>query len=278
MVLEVAYNFSPGQGTARGAVWTRALGALQTMLFPPRLCGEVGSASVCWQVQLPPEWLPVYQEDASPADRQWSWRGWLLATRPPETRDDLERWFSGPAGSLNGGSGSAAGKEEWAHPAVVAWRTDLEPLCLVHAPQEAWLLVCSLLLLAVGLALQFLPLRHGVIWMVLVVFGVAAAAAGLFWPGVLPAILYGCEPGLVALAVVIGLQWLLHQRYRRQVVFLPGFKRVKSGSSLVRNGGVNRPRAEPSTVDAVPPLPSSQWTTGESPSPPGSSQTKEPAP
>jgi len=41
---------------------------------------------------------------------------------------------------------------------------------------------------------------------------------------------------------------MLHERYRRQVVFMPGFTRVKSGSSLIRPGISNRKR-EVSTVD-----------------------------
>jgi hypothetical protein len=44
-------------------------------------------------------------------------------------------------------------------------------------------------------------------------------------------------------------QWLLHERYRRQIVFLPSFSRSRAGSSLLR-GGVQRPHGEPSTVDA----------------------------
>ena len=42
---------------------------------------------------------------------------------------------------------------------------------------------------------------------------------------------------------------MLQQHYRRQVVFLPGFSRLKAGSSLVRDGSHARPR-EPSTIDA----------------------------
>jgi hypothetical protein len=42
---------------------------------------------------------------------------------------------------------------------------------------------------------------------------------------------------------------MLHERYRRQVVFMPGFTRLKSKSSLIVNTPQPRPR-EPSTVDA----------------------------
>ena len=42
---------------------------------------------------------------------------------------------------------------------------------------------------------------------------------------------------------------MLHQRYKRQLVFMPGFTRVKPGSSLLRGSSVKRNR-EPSTIDA----------------------------
>ena len=126
-----------------------------------------------------------------------------------------------------------------------------------HVPEQPWLLVCSLTLLIVGLALAFLSLPRSVFWGTLAALGVGALLAGLFWPGVLGAILYGCQPGALVLVPVLAVQWLMHQRYRRQVVFLPGFTRLKAGSSLVR-GGSSRPRGEPSTVDAAPPAPSGQ--------------------
>jgi hypothetical protein len=63
----------------------------------------------------------------------------------------------------------------------------------------------------------------------------------------------------VVLLLVFVIQWMRFQDYRRRVIFMPGFSRVKAGSSLIRNGGVSsppaRPRGEPSTVD-VPPAPS----------------------
>jgi hypothetical protein len=272
-LLEVSYQLGPGQVAGKNLGLPRALGTFQTLLSPPRLCGDTGRAPVRWQVLLLPDWFPIYQDDAFPAERRWTWRGWLPAAGPAESSADLERWFAGPDGTPV--EDAAWVESNTAQPSVMAWRTDLEPLQIIHAPQQTWLLACSLVLLAVGLVLQFLPVRQGVAWMLLLLLGAAAAAAGLYWPGVLWAVLYGCEPGLAALVVVLGLQWLLHQRYRRQVVFLPGFKRVKPGSSLVRNGGSSRPRGEPSTVDIVPPVANSPWAAG-TPSAPESSHTKGP--
>jgi hypothetical protein len=42
---------------------------------------------------------------------------------------------------------------------------------------------------------------------------------------------------------------MLRQRYRRQVIFMPGFTRMKSGSSLLRANSSKRRLGEPSTLD-----------------------------
>jgi hypothetical protein len=124
--------------------------------------------------------------------------------------------------------------------------------------------------------------RGRLFWALLVLLGLGVALLGLIWPGLLTALLYGAQPGLAVLVVVLAVQWLLHERYRRRIVFLPGFRRVKSGSSMVRKGRAEsgslagagrgesedraaggatnqrsssgaRARSEPSTVDAPPP-------------------------
>jgi len=160
-----------------------------------------------------------------------------------------------------------------AYPSLTSWRTDLEPLRITHTPQQPWLLACSLSVLAVGLGLYFLPLRRVLFWAVGLSLCLSAAVVGMFWPGILSYVLFGCEPGLIVLVLVILLQWLLYRRYRRQVVFMPGFTRLKAGSSLIRKSGSSQQRAEPSTVDALPPASSGQWATAPAP-PAGSSQTK----
>ncbi|HKI38807.1 MAG TPA: hypothetical protein VKA46_43560, partial [Gemmataceae bacterium] len=176
--------------------------------------------------------------------------GWLFALRPTVSTGDFESWFVGRDGYR------PEETRPYPDPAVAVWRSAPEPLRLSHVPEQPWLLVCSLTLLIVGLALAFLSLSRAVFWGTLATIGVAALLVGLFWPGVLGAILYGCQPGALVLLPVLAVQWLMHQRYRRQVVFLPGFTRVKAGSSL--NRGSNRPRGEPSTVDASPSSPSGQ--------------------
>jgi hypothetical protein len=233
-VLEVDYSLLPG-----GSPW-------RTELLAPMLRGDPGVAQVRWQVALPPSWVPLSSDAVSTEDYGWRRRGWFFALRPTVANGDLEEWFAGRGAAL-----ADAGR--YADPAIVAWRSAPEPVRLTHVPEQAWLLVCSLTLLIVGLSLAFLSLPRACFWGTLALLGVGALLAGLLWPGVLAAILYGSQPGVLVLLPVLGVQWLMHQRYRRQVVFLPGFQRMKTtGSSLVR-GSSSRSRGEPSTVDATPP-------------------------
>jgi hypothetical protein len=229
VILEINYTLLPGRSV------------LLTQLQAPELRGDPGAAPVRWQVVLPPSWVPLSQ-DTTGAEYGWGRRGWLYALRPTVSTADFESWFAG--------SGAVPDASPYADPSVAVWRSSPEPLRLNHVPEQPWLLVCSLTLLIVGLSLAFLSLPRAVFWVTLSALGVGALLAGLFWPGVLGAILYGCQPGAMVLLPVLAVQWLVRQRYRRQVVFLPGFTRLKAGSSLVR--GSNRPRGEPSTVDATP--------------------------
>jgi hypothetical protein len=59
------------------------------------------------------------------------------------------------------------------------------------------------------------------------------------------------QPGVVLLGVFIGVHLLLQEKYRRQLVFLPGFTRARPNSTIVRSNSAPRPR-EASTVDAPP--------------------------
>jgi drug/metabolite transporter (DMT)-like permease len=78
--------------------------------------------------------------------------------------------------------------------------------------------------------------------------GVTLVAAGVAAPGVWPAFLYGAQAAGVVLALVAAILWVRQQRWRRQVILMPGFRRRKTGSSLLRGQG-SRPPREPSTVD-----------------------------
>src|SRR6185437_6752739 len=116
------------------------------------------------------------------------------------------------------------------------------------APRLPWLLVCSLGLLILGLGLYWSarPQPGGAgqmaswFWPILAVATLGAAVGILFWPTLFWAIVFGCEPGAVVLLLMVGFQWFLHQRYRRQIVFLPSFSRARAGSSLLRKSSLQR--------------------------------------
>jgi hypothetical protein len=273
LVLELSYQVLPGRAGDSGL--------LQTTLAPPALRSDVGRFPVRYQVRLPAGWVPLYREGGLSAEQRWGWRGWLPGPLPALSSADLERWlFSG----FESGFGRPA--EEGSPPeaddadpsTLVCSRSDLAPLVVNHCPQQVWLLLCSLTVLAVGLGLYLLSVTFArraaaeagaalpgpapglprlLLWPAAIALGLAVVVASLFWPGILGPVLYGAEPGAIVLVLVLGLQWMVQQRYRRQVVFLPGFARVKPSSGLVRNGSPSnppsRPRGEPSTVDAPPP-------------------------
>jgi hypothetical protein len=237
-MLEIAYRLVPGEQV------TPLPG--QTILHPPVLVGATYLGRVRWQIDLASEDVALSRATPEgPLPRLgWGWRGWLFTPRPVLSNADLESWLTG-----------ASEGDARTHPNLVCWQNTLEPLLVWHLPRQLWLLACSLFCLAVGMVLAqtvggTTALARILFWATAGGLGMLVVACLLFWPGLLAMLLYGAQPGAVVLVLVLVVQWLLHQRYRRQVVFMPGFTRVKAGSSLIRSSSMqNRPR-EPSTIDA----------------------------
>jgi hypothetical protein len=239
-LLELSYALPPGRsGRGSAGLWT-------TALVPPILREDRAAVPTCWQVLVPPSWVVLGPESGPGVERTWGRRGWLLAPR-----------LSWPAETALGAGGESV---EAGEPVVVCWRNGAEPLTLTHVSQLGWLLACSLVLLVLGLGLYGLGAagRTRALALGLGLLAVAVGAGAVLRPAVLSAIAYGCEPGAGVLIAALLVQWLVHERYRRQVVFLPSFSRSRSGSSLLRSGAA-RPAApgEPSTVDVPRPAGSS---------------------
>jgi hypothetical protein len=228
-LLEIVYQLPRSQPESE-ALW-------QTMLHPPELLGNVSLGTIRWQIQMPSKWVPVLLDSDATAEQRWGWRGWLPAPEAATSAADLETWLTDKASDSKG------------LPSLVCERASLEPLRVLRVPQSIWLLIGSGVLLVIGLGLNFAPLPAPLYWSAVLLLGAAMVAGGVVWPAILPAVLYACLPGLAVLFVVVGVQWLVRQRYRRQLLFLPGFARAPSGSSLSRGSGVSRTR-DPSTVDA----------------------------
>jgi hypothetical protein len=245
VVLEVTYQLPTGQPTPEG-FW-------HTTLHPPVLEGPAILGRVRWQVTFAANVVAVAARDGATTEQQWSWREWLPAPEPAASTVELEQWLTGQEPSEAGGEAS-----------LVSGRATLEPLRVLRVPRPAWFLICSGGLLLAALALYALPVRpFG--WMLLAgIAAMALAALVWWWPELLPGLAYGALPGAVVLALVTAAQWMVHQRYRRQLVFMPGFTRVKAGSSLLRPNSVQRPR-EASTIDA--PAPPDKGHSGLTPGP-----------
>ncbi len=112
------------------------------------------------------------------------------------------------------------------------------------------------MLVLLGLSMSRLPWtdREGGMpmwaWLLLSVLVTTVVLSVLLWPTLAGQVAYGCQPGAVVLLLIAGAQWLLHERYRRQLVFLPSFSRPRPGSSLLRREAARAAHGEPSTVDA----------------------------
>lgn len=239
--LEIAYQLSPDRMRST---------ALYTHLQGPRLLGEPGAAPTRWQVAVPGHWVVLTPEPGPGTPRVWGWLGWLLAPRVGLTAGDLERW-------LAGGGDAAVGPEAAASPALLLWRDGGSAVTLTHVPRQAWLLACSLALVLVMLMLGRLA-RSGTArgataaWLLGGAVVLAVLLGVMLRPALAAQVAYACQPGAAVLLLVGLCQWLLHERYRRQLVFLPSFsKPAGGGSSLTRPEPppAPRPYGEPSTVD-----------------------------
>lgn len=241
-LLEIEY-----QVTSRSPAWNPIT---VTRLVCPSLRGQAGRVPVRWLVAMPSSSMLVYHQGGFMTPRRLGLRGWLLAAQSAVTAGELKDWlFAFGAGPRSGEEGTSAKL----FPATVAvlGTNDLGSLKLVHVSQQIWLLFCSAIVLGPGLLVYLFRPTWRLFWPVSSGLGLVAAITSLLWPGMVSAFLEGCQPGILVLLVLVGVQWLLQQRYRRQVVFMPSFKRLRAGSSLLQKDGT-RPRREPSTVDAPP--------------------------
>jgi hypothetical protein len=178
-----------------------------------------------------------------------------------QTTGDLERWFAGDAAI----PARSEAFDSSHTPSLLCLRSTVEPLVVYYLPVQSWLLICSLAVLVLGMALYLLARREGKstlqspqLWLALAVLALALAATGVLWPTLATAIMHGAQPGIVVLLVVSVVLWLLHERQRRQLVFLPSFSRGHKDSSVVRNSPSSahrgKPHGEPSTVDEPRPV------------------------
>jgi hypothetical protein len=226
VLLEIQYKLPPSFADAKRP-W-------QMTLHPPQFRGDVFLGPVRWQVSVPYAWVAF---PTGNMDYRLGLQGWLFGPNPSVTGAELESWLT---------------KREAMDPAtpfsLAFSRGGQDSVPLWHMPRQLWLLLCSGLLLAIGVGLYVLPLSRTAFWLLTLGLGLVLLAAGLLWPALVPVLIMGCEPGALVLLVLIGTQWMLQESYRRRLVFMPGFTRLKTNSSLSR--ATSGERREPSTIDA----------------------------
>jgi hypothetical protein len=227
IVLEIDYQL-PASFTESNRLW-------HTTLYAPQFRGDVFLGRVRWQVGVPFSWVALAPSDNM--DYRWGMQGWLVGPEPSTSSNDPELWFR---------------EREALDPpmpvSLALTRAGPDNVQLWHPARQAWLLLCSGLLLAMGLAFYLLPLPRTLLWLAALGLGTGVLAGGLLWPGLIPALVFGCEPGALVLIVLVGIQWMLQKTYRRRLVFMPGFNRRKANSSLIR--AANNNRQEAPTIDA----------------------------
>lgn len=226
-ILEISYTV-PGEAMERGVFWA-------TTILAPILRSDVVIAQMHWQLTTPAPVLAASFGRSVRTDTRWGLHTWLLT--PECSAPEAEAW-------INGRDSGATSPVTFAFTLVSP-----QPETVVHLPRSWWLLGCSGIFLIVTLGTFYSPVPR---WSYILLLGALSAGLAvitLLYPAAWPAIAYGLQPGVVLFVIFAGIQWAIQERYRRQVVFLPGFSRPKSGSTITRSSPAKRPR-EASTVDA----------------------------
>jgi hypothetical protein len=232
-ILEINYTI-PADGMDRNYFW-------RTTLLAPSFRSQVVIGQTRWQFSTPTPMLAAALNRKIRPDWQWALQGWLLTPEPAVTNIELDSWFLG--------KDSPQGPE---HVTFSFAHNSAQPETVYHLPRAWWLLGCSGLWLMVTLGAYLSALPRPLFWGLLLVMALAVLALEIIWPAAVPPLLFGLQPGVVLLVVFISVYWVLQERYRRQLVFLPGFTRTKANSTVVRTNVAKRPR-ETSTLDAPTP-------------------------
>jgi hypothetical protein len=221
VVLEVRYQIPSGTRTTR---WS-------TTFRPPLFREKVLVGRVRWQIELPVSWVAMVDGPAAGPEQRWAWRGGLLTPRPRASAAELQAWVTEGAGV----DSSPTANHYNAEPSLVCSEATLGPLRIVHFPRAAWLLGGSLVLLLIAFALGSQRLSLQVRWVCAVVLLLACLLLAVLRPGWLSLVVYACEPGIVALVLILGMKRIRSLRYHNKVTHLPGFARMNIGSRRERN-------------------------------------------
>ncbi len=229
-ILEISYTI-PAETLDRSSFWS-------TTLHGPIFRSQVVIGQVRWQLSTPAPLLAASFGRNVRAETHWNFQGWLFTPAPSNA--DWDAWLQGREATQAGPDVTFAFLSAGAQQDTV-----------YHLPRSWWLMGCSGAFLILTLGCYFSPLPRWSVWLMLASVSAGLAVFALVFPAAWAGVAYGLQPGLVLCVVFVAIHRLLHERYRRQLVFLPGFARGKGGSTIVRTQIDTRPRP-PSTVDATP--------------------------
>ncbi len=215
-------------------------GIMLTTLPMPILQGDVAIGETRWQLTTASPMLGATFGSSAVPDIHWIIQGWLLTPKPSQTTADAEHWLIGAD------TGQPGDPVTWS-----VTQSTATPMAVLHMPRAAWLLSCSGLVVLITLGAYVAPISRLTFWTIILTFAVLALALAIRFPGLVPALLFGMQPGFVITMVFIGIHWTLQERYRRHLVSLPGFSQTKQGSTMSRVNAAERPR-EASTLDSSP--------------------------
>jgi hypothetical protein len=230
-ILEMDYTI-PADAMERNTAW-------RTTLLAPVFHSEVVIAQMRWLFNAPGPLLAFSWNRKARPDWQWGLQGWLPAPETAVSSADLDGWLLGKE------SAQAAEPVTYSFALIT-----LQPETVYHLPRHWWLLGCSGVFLLVTLGGYFSPLPRLAYWLLLFVLGLSSLVLAIACPALLPPLAFGLQPGLVLFLAFAGAHWLIQERYRRQLVFMPGFVRPKTGSTMMRSNSANQRPREASTVDA----------------------------
>ncbi len=213
-------------------------GVIYSTLPAPILQGDVAIGQTRWIVTTATPMIgAAFGANVRP-DVTLGFRGWLPTPEPSLTTADAEYWLTGVKSATPG------------EPVTYSFtQPSASPSAIIRMSRSAWLLVCSGLLVLIVLGAYAAPISRLAFWMVILALAIVVLAVALQLPGFMPAILFGIQPGVVVTSIFIAILWTIEERYRRQLIFLPGFSRTKQGSTMSRGKSGVRPR-EASTLDS----------------------------
>ncbi|HEV3142246.1 MAG TPA: hypothetical protein VGZ47_00010 [Gemmataceae bacterium] len=238
-VLELRYQLL--SGASGNSSWSAKLTA-------PLLRGSVSVGAMRWQVVWAQDLAFLVEDSSVRTESIWSFRRGLPERRPAFTTAQLENWFR------NGTELDSTG-DEGETPYGTTWDgRSMNPAAfrLWLIPRTAWLLICSVTVLVLGLLLALLRRAPALFWPAIAILLLALGTWSLIATESALTFLAASPPGWLVLALALGVLWWLQRRYQRKVVFLPGFSRSEPSSARAQIGNNSHRRTEPSTAEARP--------------------------